>query len=435
MPSADRTPTNPEAPPARGSWMSSLQAELARMGLGPADPDVEPPMPAPPPYSVDGAVFTPPASSSNGFSSGPPLAERDGALPPPPGPRRPDAIDLDALPATVPTEYPSDRPRRARHASQSRFRRANRDSQLTAEQLTPATVLRPRQPAPRRGWRRAVYAATGGGVNLGPSQAERREQDLISRARTPIADCHRLAVVSLKGGVGKTTTTAALGATFAALRGDRVVALDANPDRGTLAEKVGRGSTATVRDLLRSRYQIYRYTDVRAFTSQAPSRLEVLASDTDPAVSEAFSESDYRSAVDVLERYYSLILTDCGTGLLHSAMSGVLDLADSIIVVSSPSLDGARSASATLDWLEAHDYGDLVENACAVISGVRSGRNEVNLDRLEEHFAARCRAVVQVPFDAHLAAGAEIDLEQLGDRGRRAYLELAAAVGDGFAAE
>ena len=28
--------------------------------------------------------------------------------------------------------------------------------------------------------------------------------------------------------------------------------------------------------------------------------------------------------LDVLERYYSLVLTDCGTGLMHSAMSAVL---------------------------------------------------------------------------------------------------------------
>ena len=56
-------------------------------------------------------------------------------------------------------------------------------------------------------------------------------------------------------------------------------------------------------------------------------------------------------------------MTDCGTGLLHSAMAGILGLADQIVLVSSPSVDGARSASATLDWLEAHDYGDLVRGA------------------------------------------------------------------------
>jgi len=42
-------------------------------------------------------------------------------------------------------------------------------------------------------------------------------------------------VMSRKGGVGKTTMTLALGSTFASLRGDRVIAVDANPDAGNLA--------------------------------------------------------------------------------------------------------------------------------------------------------------------------------------------------------
>ena len=61
----------------------------------------------------------------------------------------------------------------------------------------------------------------------------------------------------------------------------------------------------------------------------------MLASESDPAVSDAFSESDYRTVAAVLERFYTIVLTDCGTGLLHSAMAGVLDLADQIVLVSS----------------------------------------------------------------------------------------------------
>jgi MinD-like ATPase involved in chromosome partitioning or flagellar assembly len=173
---------------------------------------------------------------------------------------------------------------------------------------------------------------------------------------------------------------------------------------------------------------------VRAFTSQATSRLEVLASDRDPTVSVAFSENDYCEVARVLEHYYSICITDCGTGLLHSAMAGVLTLADQIVLVSSPSVDGARSASATLDWLAAHDYGDLVQNAVVVLSVIRPGsRSTVDLDRLEQHFAARCRAVTRIPFDSHLEEGAELELDQLSRGTADAYLALAALVGDGLA--
>ena len=313
-----------------------------------------------------------------------------------------------------------------------------RDTQVaparpSSTQLTAEHVLRQRAEQPGRGWRRALFQATGGLVNLGPSAAELRERELVNRARTPLHGCHRLAVISLKGGVGKTTTTAALGSMFATLRGDRVIAMDANPDRGTLGEKIPRESTRTVRDMVNNASRMTRYADVREYTSQAPSRLEVLASDVDPFVSMAFSEADYRISVGILESFYNLILTDCGTGLLHSAMVGVLGLADSLIVVSSASLDGARSASATLDWLESHGYHDLVRRCVAVISTVHPGGGNVDVDRLEEHFASRCRAVARIPFDPHLEEGAIIDLDELQPATYDAYLRLAADIGDGFA--
>nr|WP_235018092.1 MinD/ParA family protein [Thermomonospora echinospora] len=305
----------------------------------------------------------------------------------------------------------------------------------TADSLSAETLLRGRRNAPTGGWRKMLYKATGGAIHPGESPAELRRRELVARASTPVAGGHhRVAVMSLKGGVGKTTTTVGLGATLASLRGDRVIAVDANPDRGTLSDKVRLETAATVRDLLNERDQIQRYADVRAFTSQATSRLEVLASDRDPAVSEAFSADDYRAVAEVLEHFYSICLTDCGTGLLHSAMAGVLSLANQLVLVSSPSVDGARSASATLDWLEAHDHGDLVRNGVVVLSMVRArSKSTVDLDRLQAHFESRCRGVVRIPYDDHLEEGAEVELDLLSPECQDAYLQLAAVVGDGFA--
>jgi MinD-like ATPase involved in chromosome partitioning or flagellar assembly len=302
----------------------------------------------------------------------------------------------------------------------------------TSENLTADKVLRQRRTPPTRGWRKAMLTATGGTVNLGPSGKELRERELEERVRTPIHGCHRLAVISLKGGVGKTTTIAALGSMYASLRGDRVIAVDANPDRGTLGEKIIGEVTTTVRDFVGRSPRLQRYADVREFTAQAPSRLEVLSSEADPLASMAFSEQDYRVVSDVLEKFYSLILTDCGTGLLHSAMVGVLAMADQIVVVSSASLDGARSASATLDWLEAHGYESLASDSVTVISSVRPRADAVDLDEIEDHFAARSRAVVRIPYDPHLSAGGRIDLQQLKAPTYEAYLHLAAEVAEGF---
>ncbi|MEU0530298.1 MinD/ParA family ATP-binding protein [Amycolatopsis tolypomycina] len=299
--------------------------------------------------------------------------------------------------------------------------------------LSTAHLVKQNKRPPQSGWRKALYVGTGKLVNPGESPADTRRRELIARVNQPLRGCYKIAMLSLKGGVGKTTVTTTLGSTFASLRGDRVVAVDANPDRGTLSQKIPLETTATVRHLLRDAARITRYSDVRSYTSQGSSRLEILASEQDPAVSEAFSEDDYRRTVNLLEHFYNIVLTDCGTGLMHSAMKGVLDVADALVVVSSGSVDGARSASATLDWLEAHGYGELVKRSVAVINSVRPKGGSVDLDKLSAHFGAKVRAVCKVPFDPHLEEGAEIELDRLSGDTRLALLELAATVADGFA--
>jgi len=298
---------------------------------------------------------------------------------------------------------------------------------------TVALLGKPRT-GPSTGWRKWLYRGSARLVDLGDSPRVVRRDRLVAQVQRPLRGCYRIAMLSQKGGVGKTTITATLGATFASTRGDRVVAVDANPDRGTLSQKVPLETAATVRHLLRDAEGIEAYSDVRQYTSQGASRLEVLASESDPAVSEAFSAQDYARTVDVLERFYSVVLTDCGTGMLHSAMSAVLDKADALVVISSGSVDGARSASATLDWLDAHGREDLVRNSIAVINGVRArrGGTKVDLNKVVDHFARRCRAVCQVPFDPHLEEGAEINLDRLRPETSEALLELAATVAQGF---
>lgn len=294
--------------------------------------------------------------------------------------------------------------------------------------------LRRAKRAPGSGWRKAVHHVSRGAINPGMSAEERRLQELVARIRQPVRGDYRIAVLSLKGGVGKTTTTMGIGSTFASIRGDRVIAVDANPDFGTLSQRVPLQTRSTVRDLLLDP-AITRYSDVRRHTSQSSSRLEVLAGERDPAASEAFSEAEYRAVARILQRFYNIILTDCGTGLMHSAMTGVLDLAHSLVLISSPAIDGARSAAATLDWLSLHGHDHLVRNAVVVINCPRDGSPNVGIQQLREYFLTRCRAVHVIPFDPHLSEGAEIDLPRLHKNTKRAYVELAATVADDFATD
>ena len=50
--------------------------------------------------------------------------------------------------------------------------------------------------------------------------------------------CVTIAIVSPKGGVGKTTVTSLLGSLLAFLRRDRVIAVETNPDWGSLGRRL-----------------------------------------------------------------------------------------------------------------------------------------------------------------------------------------------------
>jgi MinD-like ATPase involved in chromosome partitioning or flagellar assembly len=285
------------------------------------------------------------------------------------------------------------------------------------------------RPVPHTGWRKAVHRVTG--YNPGESAKEAGHRTLLDRVNQPVRGAFSVAVLSQKGGVGKTTITVGLGAILAAVRGDRVIAVDANPDFGTLAQRGPDEVRSTVRDVLLDQH-ITRYSDMRRHTSQSSSRLEILASERDPATSEAFSEADYRGVLRVLQRFYNIILTDCGTGLVHSAMAGVLDEADVILIVASPAVDSARSALATLDWLDRQGYSHLVPQATVVVSASRPGELGLDMNQLARHFLQRVRALHVIPFDDHLAEGSEVDLELFSRQTRQAFLELAATVADSF---
>ncbi|WP_214406726.1 MinD/ParA family ATP-binding protein [Pseudonocardia lacus] len=298
------------------------------------------------------------------------------------------------------------------------------------EELTGDSILRTRPDEPSFGWRRALLRATGGLVNPGPGPEELRRRDVMHRIRRPLVQSHRIAVTSIKGGVGKTTVSTLLGLVMAEHRGDRVIALDANPDAGTLAERLTGESSVTVRELLRDLHRIDSWTEVSRYTSLA-GRLQVLASEQDPAAGDAFNRQEYEQICALLDRFFNVIITDSGTGLVHSAMEGTLKLADSVIIVGAPTVDGAGRAAKTLDWMHAHGHGSLAADAVTVLSCDRTSV-DVDLPRIREHFATRCRAVIEIPHDPHLATGGRVSLDRLRPRTREAAYELAAVMADRF---
>ncbi|MFD5215231.1 MinD/ParA family protein [Microbacterium sp. NPDC058345] len=304
---------------------------------------------------------------------------------------------------------------------------------LTADRLLdPSKVSKPQ---PEGTWSHLLYTLSGGRINIGDSRKARERKQLTARIAAPLTGSARFVpVLSRKGGVGKTTVTALLGMALADARDDRVIAVDANPDRGTLAERVVGTPAKSVRDLVRAQHAIRGFHDISALVARDETRLDVLASDADPRVAEAFGDSGYRDVATVAAQYYSLVLTDSGTGIVHSVMAATLDLADQLVIVSGLSVDEARLASETLTWLETNGHAALARDAIVVLNQSTPGAPLVRLSELETHFATRAKHVLRIPYDPQIAGGGAIDFAGLQPQTRQAARELAAALIEGLRA-
>jgi MinD-like ATPase involved in chromosome partitioning or flagellar assembly len=359
-----------------------------------------------------------------------------------------DAGSIDVSPSTSSIEIVAEEPRFTREvevADPNATRRSNysrRDSlrgeafdqpepaaMLTADRLLDASARN--RPAPEAGFRRFLYFLSLKTINLGDPLAVRERKAVDLRIGAPLEGGARFVpVLTRKGGVGKTTVSTLLGMALALSREDRIIAIDANPDRGTLAERVSKSTRFTVRDVVNRAAAVDGFTDFSTMVSRDVTRLDVLASDSDPMLSEAFDEGDYNVVADMAARYYSIVLTDCGTGIVHSVMRPTLQRANGLVIVSGGSVDEARLASETLTWLEANGYGDLVRNSIVALNTATQATQLVKLDEIEQHFKTRVRAVVRIPYDPALAAGSVIKFADLKKGTRDAARELAALVVD-----
>ncbi|UXW87205.1 MinD/ParA family protein [Microbacterium azadirachtae] len=322
----------------------------------------------------------------------------------------------------------------ARRLDQLSDRQRESADLLTADRLLDTSRLA--GPEPEGLWSHLLYTISGRRINLGDGKRAQQRKALSARIAAPLPGTARFVpVLSRKGGVGKTTVTALLGMALADAREDRVIAVDANPDRGTLADRIARTNTKTVRDLVRIHDQVTGYHDISAVVSRDATRLDVLASDTDPRVSEAFNDEDYDQVASVAAHYYSLVLTDTGTGIVHAVMGATLDRADTIVIVAGLSVDEARLASETLTWLETNGYADKVRDAVVVLNQSTPGSPMVRLSELEAHFRTRVAHVLRIPYDPRIAAGSAISFAALQPETRQAARELAAVVVEGLRAQ
>ena len=154
--------------------------------------------------------------------------------------------------------------------------------------------------------------------------------------------CVTIAVVSPKGGVGKTTVTSLLGTLLALLRRDRIVAVDTNPDYGSLGRVLSPEHRLYVDDLLeRVEEPNMTATTLDTMLGRGPHGVRVLPAPTDPARMWRLDEAAYTSVIERLQELVNVVLLDCGTGLQEPAAGAAIKAAQQLILVSDAEPAGA----------------------------------------------------------------------------------------------
>jgi MinD-like ATPase involved in chromosome partitioning or flagellar assembly len=273
---------------------------------------------------------------------------------------------------------------------------------------------------------------------LAVRKRDREEAELERRLRATgvLTRGNVIVLASPKGGVGKTTCTFLIGATLAARRGLRVVAVDADHDVGTLDLLVpGNGRRRTARHALRDLDRIDSAAQLAPYMAVHPSGLHVLAGPAGSANDPNELAANYGTLVALLERFYDVVLLDLGTGFANPVARFALLRADHAIMVSgSDFVSSTRVAKASARLLDPSGPARLRPDRFTVIVNRLTDRERLGTLR-SSYRELGARTVVALPEDPQLAAMLDTGTYSLGPlaRGTRiAIRELALTTAQRF---
>lgn len=340
------------------------------------------------------------------------------------GPAAPAGPSVDDQPPAT------QEPRWSQHPQQPSYAEA-----FMREQIRATELVEPRKIPSSRGWRKWLYRGSFKTINVGESPDERWLRDLNTTVAAPLRGTYSIVVLGGKGGVGKTTAAAAVGSTFAALRTDKTVAIDANPDRASnLADRIDPKANNSYREVLRDK-RLGRYSDMRSHVGENKAGLDVLAG----ARGGGLSARMFADTHQQLQRFYSILISDSGTDVYHPVVPALVGTANSAIMVASALPDGAQGAADLMDWLAETGQHRLLKRTVVLINEIRNDRGRAHrrlVETLEEKFARRVGPgqVFVIPYDPHIASAGPIDITQMRPQTRRRFLEVTSVLASGFAA-
>ncbi|MEV6499377.1 hypothetical protein [Streptomyces prunicolor] len=272
----------------------------------------------------------------------------------------------------------------------------------------------------------SVARRTGESIRRLTSSASQEvtEETRIGRElQQPVTTGRVIAVTSIRGGVGKTTTAALLARTFNHYRHDPVLALEADAALGTLPVRMGaesvRWSCAELARILTPSMQL---TDITGYLVPVSDGGWLLPA-SQGRLGAPLDIPTYRTVTLALRRYFAVTVVDCET-LPGEVARTAMDTAHARVVVAPLTAEGVGGTRVVLDWLAQLPHEALAFTVVALTSGTP----DLNLDlkTATAHLRETGVTIVHLPYDRHLAAGGPIRTELLGSATRRAATQLAA---------
>ncbi len=231
------------------------------------------------------------------------------------------------------------------------------------------------------------------------SPGEREEALLERRIRTHpgVTRANTIALISPKGGVGKTTSTFLVGNLLASHLKLRAIAVDANPDFGTLARLApdDRRSEHSLADLFDNSERFRTAAELNAYVSRLPSGLHVLGAPRDPEQVASLGPDRYGELVAFLSCFYEVVLLDLGTGVAGPLARFAVDRADQVVLVTTPEWVTATVVLEALTYLQ-HDRTTVALN--------KSMLHGADVSVIEERLRSEhLHRAVGIPYDEQLA--------------------------------
>ncbi|MDN3358850.1 MinD/ParA family protein [Actinomadura sp. DC4] len=366
--------------------------------------------------------------------------EPDGTFPPPPQPQSqpqpptpPTAEDLPLDPAAWPsadeTQDPAEETRR-----DSQGPPPYRDVQWAGPSF-PGQALDPLHgrpaPPPEPGHRSVhgdpLLRRVGRGVRraVGASAAQDVHDwaAVAAGLRQPITTIRRIVVSSVRGGAGKTTVAALMASALARHRPDRVLLIDADPGLGSLPMRFGMTGAPSLRDLAGRRPNSFE--EVAPHLARTDGGLWVLPGVRGEMAEQPLDLATYASATSALTRFFTVVVVDCGVGMVGELPEAILASAHACVHVAPATSDGAVGVGRALDWMRKKGFGELLPRTVTVFA-THAPHARPDLSQAAGLLHHNGVGVAYLPYDRHLASGGVLVPSLLAESTRTAALTLAA---------